>query len=70
MLDAGKIALLKEKIDLVKLFESYGHLPVKQGATVKCLCPFHKEDSPSLSINVKKKLWQCFGCGVAGYWYS
>ena len=29
-------------------------------------CPFHEETEPSLSINEKTKLWQCFGCGQAG----
>lgn len=30
------------------------------------LCCFHQEDSPSLKINVAKKLFNCFGCGKHG----
>lgn len=30
------------------------------------LCPFHKDTIPSLSIDHKKNLWHCFGCGKGG----
>ncbi len=29
-------------------------------------CPFHDDQVPSLSVNHKKNLWQCFACGKAG----
>lgn len=31
----------------------------------KCLCPVHKEKSPSCSIT-DSRLWHCFGCGAGG----
>lgn len=31
-----------------------------------CLCPFHKEDTPSFSILRSKNTWKCFGCGESG----
>ncbi len=33
---------------------------------IKVLCPFHREDTPSLSINLSEGKWQCFGCGAKG----
>ena len=32
----------------------------------KCCCMFHSEDTPSFSVDVKKGIWKCFGCGVGG----
>ncbi len=29
-------------------------------------CPFHDDRVPSLSVNHKKNLWQCFACGRSG----
>lgn len=29
-------------------------------------CPFHDDQVPSLSVNHKKNLWQCFACGRSG----
>jgi DNA primase len=66
MIDAEKIKQLKEKTSLVELFKSYGHIPKKKGNVYKVCCPFHDDKEPSLSINLKTNLWQCFGCGAAG----
>src|SRR5262249_2651126 len=30
------------------------------------LCPFHKDRTPSLSVDVEKGLFHCFTCGVGG----
>jgi DNA primase len=30
------------------------------------LCPFHKEKTPSFTVNVDKRFFHCFGCGVTG----
>ena len=32
----------------------------------KCLCVFHKENTASLSINIQKQAFYCFGCGTKG----
>lgn len=29
---------------------------------VMCHCPFHKDHTPSLSVNVDKGIWNCFSC--------
>lgn len=32
----------------------------------KCICPFHKERTPSLNIYVATESYYCFGCGAGG----
>jgi DNA primase len=38
----------------------------KAGATLKGLCPFHQEKTPSFTVNRDKGVFHCFGCGVGG----
>lgn len=57
---------LKACVDLVALFEEHGVPVQKTGRSFKCLCPFHDEKTPSLSIDRKKGLYHCFGCGQSG----
>ncbi len=32
----------------------------------KCLCFLHEENTPSFSVDPKKNIWKCFGCGEGG----
>jgi DNA primase len=32
----------------------------------KILCPFHDDAEPSLSVNLEKGYWKCFGCDKSG----
>src|SRR5262245_53951916 len=42
-------------------------VPLKGGPVeFKALCPFHKEETASFTVNTKKGLFHCFGCGVTG----
>jgi DNA primase len=38
----------------------------RQGKDFVALCPFHKEQSPSFSVNPAKQFYYCFGCGAGG----
>jgi DNA primase len=38
----------------------------RQGKDFVALCPFHKEQSPSFSVNPGKQFYYCFGCGAGG----
>lgn len=37
-----------------------------QGNKYKTLCVFHKESTPSLSVDLTKGIFKCFGCGKGG----
>jgi len=38
----------------------------RAGRESKACCPFHKEKSPSFTINDDKQFYHCFGCGAHG----
>ena len=38
----------------------------KRGRAVKAICPFHQEKTASMSIDVGRGLYHCFGCGAGG----
>ena len=38
----------------------------KLGTNFVTCCPFHHEDTPSLTINTQKNFWSCFGCKKGG----
>lgn len=40
------------------------------GQTLKGLCPFHKEKTPSFHVNPSKGFFYCFGCGKGGDIYT
>lgn len=39
---------------------------IKRGREFVGLCPFHKEKSPSFTVNEDKGFYHCFGCGAHG----
>ena len=55
---------LKNSIDIVKYIERYIHLEKTSGDTYVGLCPFHQERTPSLTVEMSKHRWKCFGCGA------
>ena len=57
-------------IDRLSLVEAIGRVVKLQKAGTpnehKGLCPFHTEKTPSFTVNTKKGLFHCFGCGANG----
>lgn len=39
---------------------------VRRGIHKVACCPFHKEKTPSFSVNDERGFYHCFGCGVSG----
>ncbi|MCB1644651.1 MAG: DNA primase [Pseudomonadales bacterium] len=53
------------RTDIVEVIESRVDLK-KAGRNYTGLCPFHKEKSPSFSVNREKQFYYCFGCQASG----
>ena len=61
----GFIDDLKAQADIVQVIQEV--VPLKQaGATYKGLCPFHREKTPSFTVNREKGFFHCFGCATGG----
>ncbi len=51
--------------DIVDVVSEYVQLD-KKGKNYFGLCPFHKEKTPSFSVEAGKQIFYCFGCGKGG----
>lgn len=56
---------IRFRCDIVDVIDSYITLP-RKGNVIKALCPFHKEKSPSFTVNRQRQIFHCFGCGAGG----
>lgn len=66
MLDQAEINTIKQGVDLVPFIRSCG-IELKQiGSNYQGYCPFHEDSNPSLTVNRKENLWNCFGCDAGG----
>jgi len=61
-----EIESIKQAHDLKAVIESYGVTLKKKGSNYVGLCPFHKEKTPSFTVNPKTNLYHCFGCDAGG----
>ena len=65
MIDPKSIEKLKNQIDIVDIIEHF--VPVKKmGANYKCVCPFHDDKNPSMSISQSRQFFHCFACKAGG----
>jgi DNA primase len=56
---------IKRKIGIEEVVGSY--IELKQaGKTLKALCPFHSEKTPSFSVSPERQSFYCFGCNRGG----
>ena len=62
--DRTEIEDLKARTDLAAVLESYGVVLRPSGKSQLGRCPFHDDETPSLSVT--GPLWQCFGCQAGG----
>ena len=51
--------------DIVEVIGSYFALK-RGGGSFKACCPFHKEKTPSFTVNPQRQIYHCFGCGAGG----
>jgi len=65
MAERDEIEEVKRRADLVREVEQYVTLK-RAGSSLKGLCPFHNEKSPSFTVNPGLGLWICYGCSESG----
>jgi DNA primase len=60
------IAELREKARIDEVVSDYVTLRPAGGGSLKGLCPFHDEKSPSFNVNPQRQFFHCFGCQEGG----
>ena len=61
----GFLDALRDRITLSELIGRSVKLK-RQGREMVGICPFHDERTPSFSVNDRKAIFHCFGCGAHG----
>ena len=56
---------LRDKNEISEVVSSYVNLR-RHGSTMKGLCPFHNEKTPSFTVYLDTQSFYCFGCGAGG----
>ena len=65
MISDQKIDEIRAGSNIVDIIGEYVDLK-RAGSSYKGLCPFHNEKTPSFTVDEKKQLFHCFGCGAGG----
>ena len=60
------IALVRERARIDDVVREYVSLKPAGGGSLKGLCPFHEERSPSFHVTASRGMFYCFGCGEGG----
>ncbi len=56
---------LRDRNEISEVISSYVNLR-RHGSTMKGLCPFHNEKTPSFTVYLDTQSFYCFGCGAGG----
>jgi DNA primase len=72
---AGKISSrdieeIKARVNIADIVGSYVALKPASAGSLKGLCPFHQEKSPSFNVRPLQGFYHCFGCGEGGDVYK
>ena len=59
------VQAVRDTADIVDIAGELTRLE-KKGKRYQGLCPFHKEKTPSFSVDPDQGLFYCFGCGAGG----
>ena len=57
--------LIRNKVDIVDVIGERIPL-VKKGKNFFCICPFHDDTNPSMSVSREKQIYTCFTCHATG----
>jgi DNA primase len=72
---AGKISSrdieeVKARVNIADVVGGYVALKPASAGSLKGLCPFHQEKSPSFNVRPLQGFYHCFGCGAGGDVYK
>lgn len=55
--------IVKNEVNILDVAQALGIEVDRKGF---CICPFHKEKTPSMQISEKRQSFHCFGCNTSG----
>lgn len=67
---ASDVAEVKARINIADVVGEYVTLKRASVGSLKGLCPFHDEKSPSFNVNQVQGFYHCFGCSEGGDVYK
>jgi DNA primase len=62
----GDIAEIRDRVRIDEVIGEYVALRRAGAGSLKGLCPFHDEKSPSMNVRPTHGMFHCFGCGESG----
>ena len=65
-IDDETIKKIKDSVDIVDIISSYNINLTGAGKNYFCVCPFHDDHKPSMSVSKEKQIYKCFSCGAGG----
>lgn len=57
---------IRTRVSIYDVVSQSVRLKSAGGGRFKGLCPFHKESTPSFTININQNMFYCFGCTMGG----
>ncbi len=57
---------IRARCDIADIISEHGIKLQRAGTSMKGLCPFHREKTPSFHVNRARQSYHCFGCQAGG----
>jgi len=65
LISQDEINNIRASVNIVDIIG--GFIPLnKKGKNYFCVCPFHDDHTPSMSVSEEKQIYKCFSCGASG----